>query len=59
MLSLQQNQRIRGRYRFFTEVGGGRAGGWEWEGRGGGRWQTMYTHVSKCKNDKIKTINVC
>jgi hypothetical protein len=21
---------------------------------GAGRWQTMYTHVSKCKNDKIK-----
>jgi hypothetical protein len=42
--SLQQNQRTGGRNRFCLEVGGG-----------GGRdvAQTMYTYVSKCKNDKI------
>jgi hypothetical protein len=46
MLSLQQNQRTKVQNRFCPEVGGG-----------GRRWevaQTMYTHVSKCKNDKIK-----
>jgi hypothetical protein len=36
---LQRNQRTRGQNRFCLEVGGG-------EGA-----QTMYTHVSKCKND--------
>jgi Fe-S cluster biosynthesis and repair protein YggX len=44
MFSLQQNQRTREQYRFCPEV--------EWE-----EWeaaQTMLTHVSKCKNDKIK-----
>jgi hypothetical protein len=38
---LQQNQRTRGQNRFCPEVGGGVA-------------QIMYTHVNKCKNDKIK-----
>jgi hypothetical protein len=41
MFSLQQNWRTRGWNRFCSEVGIGVA-------------QTMYTHVSKCKNDKIK-----
>jgi hypothetical protein len=40
MFSLQQNWRV-------EQVLPGR-GGWR---RGG---KTMYTHVSKCKNDKIK-----
>jgi hypothetical protein len=42
MLSLQQNQRTRGKNRFCLEMGeaGGRA--------------TMHKNVSKCKNDKIK-----
>jgi hypothetical protein len=40
MFSLQKNQRTRGRNR-FCPVGVGRGG-------------TMYTHVSKCKIDKIK-----
>jgi hypothetical protein len=39
---LQQNQRIRGQNRFYPE-------GW------GKVAKTMYTHVSKCKNDKIKS----
>jgi hypothetical protein len=39
--SLQQNQRTRGWNRFCLEAWGEVA-------------QTMYTHVSKCKNDKIK-----
>jgi hypothetical protein len=44
MFSLQQNPRTRGRNRFCLEaVGVGREVA-----------QTMYTHVSKCKNDKIK-----
>jgi hypothetical protein len=38
MFSLQQNWRTREQNRFFLEVG----------------WGAMYTHVSKCKNDKIK-----
>jgi hypothetical protein len=42
MFSLQQNLRIRGQNRFCLEWGYGEVG------------QTMYTHVSKCKNDKIK-----
>jgi hypothetical protein len=46
MLSLQQNQRTRGQNRFCLEVG------WV-EGRGE-VVLTMYTHVSKCKNDNIK-----
>jgi hypothetical protein len=46
MFSLQQNQRRGGQNGFCC---------WGWEGR----WhkQTMYTHVSKCKNDKIKGEN--
>jgi hypothetical protein len=44
MFSLQQNPRTRGRNRFCLEaVGVGREVA-----------QTMYTHVSKCKNDKVK-----
>jgi hypothetical protein len=47
MFSLQQNKRTRGLIRFCLEVER-RAGG------GGGEVaQTMYTHVSKYKNDKI------
>jgi 3-methyladenine DNA glycosylase Mpg len=42
MFSLQQNQRTRGQNRFCLEVGQGKVA------------QTMYIHVSKCKNDKIK-----
>jgi hypothetical protein len=42
LLSLQQNQRIRGQNRFCPEVGG-------WEVA-----QIMYMHVSKYKKDKIK-----
>jgi hypothetical protein len=48
MSSLQQNQRTRGRNRFCPEVGVGR-----------GVAQIMYTHVSKCKNDKIKSRKEC
>jgi hypothetical protein len=45
MFSLQQNQRTRGWNKFCSETGG----------RGSGEVaQTMYTHVSKCKNDKTK-----
>jgi hypothetical protein len=44
MISLQQNQKTRGWKRFSPEVG------W-WAGKVA---QTMYTHVSKCKNNKIK-----
>jgi hypothetical protein len=29
-------------------------GDWEWGGGGGKEAQTMYTHVNRCKNDKIK-----
>jgi hypothetical protein len=47
MFSLQQNQRTRGQYRFCLEAAGG-----------GGKveevTQIMHTHVSKCKNNKIK-----
>jgi hypothetical protein len=43
MLSLQQNQRTRGKNRFCLEMG-----------EAGGRWATMHKNVSKCKNDKIK-----
>jgi hypothetical protein len=49
MFSLQRNQRTRRQNRFCPEAGicgGGRA-----EGETGG---SMYIHVSKCKNDKIK-----
>jgi hypothetical protein len=54
MFSLQQNQRTRGLNRFCWE-GWGRKGGGEKGKRGGGEEaKTMYTHVSKCKNDKIK-----
>jgi hypothetical protein len=46
MFSLQQDGRSRRQNRFCTEPGG----------KGGGEevTQTMHTHVSKCKNDKIK-----
>jgi hypothetical protein len=43
MFSVQQNQR-RGQNRFCLEVG-------DW---GRELAQTIYTHVSKCKNNKIK-----
>jgi hypothetical protein len=48
MFSLQQNQR-RGWNRFCLEAG-------YWGAGEDGREvaQTMYTHVRKCKNDKIK-----
>jgi hypothetical protein len=42
MFSLQQNCRTQRWNRFSLEGGG-------WEGA-----QTMYSHVSKCKNGKIK-----
>jgi hypothetical protein len=45
MFSLQQNQRTRGWKRFCLEAGRG------WEGE---VTQTVYTHVNKCKNNKIK-----
>jgi hypothetical protein len=45
MFSLQQNQRTRGLIRFCQEVGG----------RG---CQTMYMHVSKYKNNKIKKLKL-
>jgi hypothetical protein len=47
MFSLQQNQR-RGQNRFCLELEVGR------RGVGGEVAQTMYTHVSRCKKDKIK-----
>jgi hypothetical protein len=40
----QQNQRSRGQNKFCPQAGGG----------GGKVSQIMYTHVSKCKDDKIK-----
>jgi hypothetical protein len=43
MFSLQYSQRRRGQNRFCPEAGGGEEVA-----------QTMYTHASKCKNDKIK-----
>jgi hypothetical protein len=43
MLSLQQNQRERGQNKFCPEVAGK-----------GEVAQTIYTCVSKCKNDKKK-----
>jgi hypothetical protein len=49
--SLQQNQRIREWNRFCPEAGGGGRGKGRRRGEGA---QTMYTHVSKCKNNKIK-----
>jgi hypothetical protein len=56
MFFLQQNQRTRGWNRFCPEAGRGR-------GKELGRprqevAQIMYTHVSKCKNDKIKKKNL-
>jgi hypothetical protein len=49
IFSIQQNQRTRGWSRFCLEAGSGvKRGGREVA-------QTVYTHVSKCKNDKIKT----
>jgi hypothetical protein len=47
MFCLQQNQRIRGQNRFCGDVG-------SMGMRGEGMAQTMYTHVSKCKNDLKK-----
>jgi hypothetical protein len=44
--SLQQNRRTRGQNRFCLE------GGVEGDREGG--LNNVYTHVSKCKNDKIK-----
>jgi hypothetical protein len=46
MFSLQQNQRTRGQNRLCPEVGG--------DGRSEEVAQTMYTHVSKYKNNKRK-----
>jgi hypothetical protein len=46
MFSFQQNQRAREQNKFCLEAG--------WGGVGEQVTQTMYTHVSKCKNDKIK-----
>jgi hypothetical protein len=43
IFSLQQNERTRGQNKFCPEV----------VGRGKEVVQTMYTHVSKCKNDKM------
>jgi hypothetical protein len=41
----------------FNKIGEqevGRGSAWKWVGRGQGSVaQTMYVHVSKCKNDKI------
>jgi hypothetical protein len=47
MFSLQQNQRRRGKNRFCLEVVGGV----------GELAQTMYIHVSKCKNDTRRERN--
>jgi hypothetical protein len=44
MFSLQQSWRTRGQNRFCLEAGE------EWEEMA----QIMYTHLSKCENDKIK-----
>jgi hypothetical protein len=49
MFSLQQNQRTRGRTGYAQR--GGRAGN---AVAGQGVQQTMYMHVRKCKNNKIK-----
>jgi hypothetical protein len=46
MFSFHQNWRIRGWNRFCLEAEGGEEVA-----------QTMYTHVSKCKNDAIKSKN--
>jgi hypothetical protein len=53
MFSLQQKKiwRTRGQNRFCPEAGGGSEGGV------GEVSQIMYTHVSKCKNVKIKKKN--
>jgi hypothetical protein len=45
IFSLQQNQRTREQNRFFLKTAGV-----FW----GEVAQTMYTHLTKCKNDKIK-----
>jgi hypothetical protein len=47
MFSLQQNQKTRGQNRFCQR---------QWGGVGMGEVvaQTVYTHVNKCKNYKIK-----
>jgi hypothetical protein len=49
MFSLQQNWITRGCNRFCQEVGAGE------RERREEMVQTMYTHMSKCKNDKINT----
>jgi hypothetical protein len=59
LLSPQQNRKTRGQNRFCLEVRVGEYMGWERVGIGeseerGKVVQTMYTHVSKYKNDKIK-----
>jgi hypothetical protein len=46
MFSLQQNQKTRGWNRFCPEKVGRNVA------------QTMYTHVSKCKNNKVKRKNI-
>jgi hypothetical protein len=50
MFSVQKNQRTRGQNSFCPERMGWRVLG-EWRRK---VVQTMYTHVSKCKNDKRK-----
>jgi hypothetical protein len=45
MFSLQQNWKKRGQNRFAQKLGRGETG------------PKMCTHVSKCKNDKIKKVN--
>jgi hypothetical protein len=43
MFFLQQNWKTKGQNRFCPEA----------DGRGKGRWQIMYAHIRKCKNNKI------
>jgi hypothetical protein len=38
----------------LKEGGTGSAWRWGWGGVAEGDGQTMYTHISKCKNDKMK-----
>jgi hypothetical protein len=53
IFSLQQNQRTRGQNRFLPEAGDRMGGG----RRKGEVTQIIYTHVNKCKTDKIKEKN--
>jgi hypothetical protein len=57
LFSLQQNLRRTGQNMFYLEAVGGGVSEWEMVAEQG--CGTMYTYVSKCKNDKIigKTIN--